>query len=258
MCNTCTCVLNLYRYSPFLSIKKKIEMDVTHTRLLEGAQTARGVAVIIDVFRAFTCEPLLFSLGIEKSILVATPEEALALKEKKNELVLIGEVGGMPVEGFDLGNSPSEILKKGRAFFENKTVVHRTSAGVQGVLAALDVADEVLPASYALAGAIVRYIRSKQPPRVSLVSMGWALKRSAPEDEWCGRYIAHLLGVADYDHLEAIKEILFNQTTQKFFDPEKPHFPPEDPIMCLQCNVHNFLLRAERDGDRAVVNKIDV
>jgi 2-phosphosulfolactate phosphatase len=73
-----------------LSIKKKIEMDVTHTRLLEGAQTARGVAVIIDVFRAFTCEPLLFSLGIQKSILVATPEEALALKEKKNELVLIG------------------------------------------------------------------------------------------------------------------------------------------------------------------------
>ena len=233
-------------------------MDVTHTRLLEGAQTARGVAVIIDVFRAFTCEPLLFSLGIQKSILVATPEEALALKEKKNELVLIGEVGGMPVEGFDLGNSPSEILKKGRAFFENKTIVHRTSAGVQGVLAALDVADEVLPASYALAGAIVRYIRSKQPPRVSLVSMGWALKHSAPEDEWCGRYIAHLLGVADYDHLEAIKEILFNQTTQKFFDPEKPHFPPEDPIMCLQWNVHNFLLRAERVGDRAVVNKIDI
>jgi 2-phosphosulfolactate phosphatase len=241
-----------------LSIKKKIEMDVTHTRLLEGAQTARGVAVIIDVFRAFTCEPLLFSLGIQKSILVATPEEALALKEKKNELVLIGEVGGMPVEGFDLGNSPSEILKKGRAFFENKTIVHRTSAGVQGVLAALDVADEVLPASYALAGAIVRYIRSKQPPRVSLVSMGWALKHSAPEDEWCGRYIAHLLGVADYDHLEAIKEILFNQTTQKFFDPEKPHFPPEDPIMCLQLNVHNFVLRAERHGDRVVVNRIDV
>jgi 2-phosphosulfolactate phosphatase len=241
-----------------LSIKKKIEMDVTHTRLLEGAQTARGVAVIIDVFRAFTCEPLLFSLGIQKSILVGTPEEALALKEKKNELVLIGEVGGIPVEGFDLGNSPSEILKKGRTFFENKTVVHRTSAGVQGVLAALDVADEVLPASYALAGSIARYIRSKQPSRVSLVSMGWALRHSTPEDEWCGRYIAHLLGVADYNHNEAIKEILFNQTTQRFFDPENPHFPPEDPIICLQLNVHNFVLRAERDGDRVVVNKIDV
>ena len=233
-------------------------MEVTHTRLLEGAQTARGMAVIIDVFRAFTCAPLLFSFGIQKSILVSTPEEAFVLKEKNSELVLIGEVGGIPIDGFDLGNSPSEILKKGTAFFNGKTVVQRTSSGVQGVLTALDVADEVLPASYALAKSTARYILSKQPPRVSLVSMGVALKEMAPEDEWCGRYIAHLLGVNDYNHNEALKEILYNQTTQKFFDPEKPHFPPEDPIMCLQLDSHDFALRATRDDGKVVVNKIDV
>jgi 2-phosphosulfolactate phosphatase len=233
-------------------------MEVTHTRLLEGAQTAKGVAVIIDVFRAFTCAPLLFSLGIQKSILVSTPEEAFALKEKNSQLVLIGEVGGIPIEGFDLGNSPSEILKKGTAFFDGKTVVQRTSSGVQGVLMALDVADEVLPASYSLAKSTARYILSKQPPRVSIVSMGWALKHIAPEDEWCGVYIAHLLGVNDYDHNKALEEILYNQTTQKFFDPEKPHFPPEDPIICLQLNIHDFVLRASRDDGAVVVNKIDV
>lgn len=233
-------------------------MEVTHTRLLEGAQTAKGVAVIIDVFRAFTCAPLLFSFGIQKSILVSTPQEAFALKEKNSELVLIGEVGGIPIEGFDLGNSPSEILKKGATFFDGKTVVQRTSSGVQGVLTALDVADEVLPASYTLAKSTARYILSKQPPRVSLVSMGVALKDIAPEDEWCGRYIAHLLGVNDYNHNAALKEILYNQTTQKFFDPQKPHFPPEDPIMCLQLDVHDFALRATRDDGNVVVNMIDV
>lgn len=232
-------------------------MEVTHTRLLEGAQTARGVAVIIDVFRAFTCAPLLFSFGIQKSILVSTPEEAFVLKEKNSELVLIGEVGGIPIDGFDLGNSPSEILKKGTAFFNGKTVVQRTSSGVQGVLTALDVADEVLPASYTLAKSTARYILSKQPPRVSLVSMGVALKDIAPEDEWCGRYIAHLLGVNDYNHNEALKEILYNQTTQKFFDPAKPHFPPEDPIMCLQLDSHDFVLRATRDDGKVVVDMID-
>lgn len=232
-------------------------MEVTHTRLLEGAQTARGVAVIIDVFRAFTCAPLLFSFGIQKSILVSTPEEAFVLKEKNSELVLIGEVGGIPIDGFDLGNSPSEILKKGTGFFNGKTVVQRTSSGVQGVLTALDVADEVLPASYTLAKSTARYILSKQPPRVSLVSMGVALKDIAPEDEWCGRYIAHLLGVNDYNHNEALKEILYNQTTQKFFDPAKPHFPPEDPIMCLQLDSHDFVLRARRDDGKVVVDKID-
>ena len=233
-------------------------MEVTHTRLLEGAQTAKGVAVIIDVFRAFTCTPLLFSLGIQKSILVSTPEEGFALKEKNNEFVLIGEVEGIPIDGFDLGNSPSEILKKGAAFFNGKTVVQRTSSGVQGVLMALDVADEVLPASYALAKSTARYILSKQPPRVSIVSMGWALRHIAPEDEWCGVYIAHLLGVNDYDHNEALEAILYNQTTQKFFDPEKPHFPPEDPIICLQLDVHDFVQRATRDDGAVVVNKIDV
>jgi len=239
-------------------IEKRSEMEVTHTRLLEGAQTAKGVAVIIDVFRAFTCAPLLFSFGIQKSILVSTPQEAFALKEKNSELVLIGEVGGIPIEGFDLGNSPSEILKKGATFFDGKTVVQRTSSGVQGVLTALDVADEVLPASYTLAKSTARYILSKQPSRVSLVSMGVALKDIAPEDEWCGRYIAHLLGVNDYNHNAALKEILYNQTTQKFFDPQKPHFPPEDPIMCLQLDVHDFALRATRDDGNVVVNMIDV
>ena len=232
-------------------------MEVTHTRLMEGAQTAKGVAVIIDVFRAFTCAPLLFSLGIQKSILVSTPEEAFALKEQNSELILIGEVGGIPIDGFDLGNSPSEILKKGTAFFKDRTVVQRTSSGVQGVLMALEVADEVLPASYALAKSTARYILSKQPPRVSIVSMGWALKHVAPEDEWCGVYIAHLLGVKDYDHNKALEEILYNQTTQKFFDPEKPHFPPEDPIMCLQLNRHDFVLRATRDDGAVVVNRLD-
>jgi len=233
-------------------------MEVTHTRLLEGAQTAKGVAVIIDVFRAFTCTPLLFSLGIQKSILVSTPEEAFALKENNSELVLIGEVFGVPIEGFDLGNSPSEILKKGEAFFNGKTVVQRTSSGVQGVLMALDVADVVLPASYALARSTAHYILSMQPPRVSIVSLGWALKYTAPEDEWCGVYIGHLLGVNDYNHNAALEAILFNQETQKFFDPGKPHFPPEDPVMCLQLNIHDFVLRAARDDGVVVVNKIDL
>jgi 2-phosphosulfolactate phosphatase len=233
-------------------------MHVTHASLLEGAQNARGVAVIIDVFRAFTCAPLLFSFGIRKSILVSTPEEAFALRQKNNELLLIGEVGGVPIKGFDLGNSPGEILKKGGTFFKDKTVVQRTSSGVQGVLAAIGVADEVLPASYALAKATVRYIQSKKPVRVSLVAMGWAMKHMAPEDEWCARYISHLLGFNDYNHNAALLEILFHPTTQKFFDPEKPYFPPEDPALCLQLDVHNFVLRATLNDGNVIVNKIDV
>ena len=230
-------------------------MDISRASIIVGAKSPRGVAVIIDVFRAFTFSPMLFYLGIKKSNLVSTPADAFALKESNKDLVLIGEVDGIPIEGFDLGNSPSEILKHGASFFSGKTVVQRTSSGVQGALAALDVADEVLPASYALAKSTAGYILSRQPPKVSLVAMGWALKEIAPEDEWCARYISHLLGGESYNHNEALSDILFNRLTQKFFNPDKPHFPPEDPILCLQLNIYDFVLKAEREDSLVVIRK---
>ena len=234
------------------------DMHVTCDSLLPGAQAARGVAVVVDVFRAFTCAPLLFSLGLERSILVGTPEEALALKQKNNDLILVGEVAGLPVEGFDLGNSPSQILQMDPIFFKGKTAVQRTSSGVQGVLAALDAADEVLPCSYTLAKATAQYVLSNSAERVSIVAMGVQLKRKAPEDEWCARYIAHLLGAADYDHNEALREILYQETTQKFLNGNRPEFPPEDPVLCLQRDIHDFVLKAEREGDLVVVRKTPV
>ncbi|MBD3668635.1 MAG: 2-phosphosulfolactate phosphatase, partial [Kangiella sp.] len=129
-------------------------MRIFRTSLIEGARSARGTAVIIDVYRAFTCAPLLFYLGARRAILVSTPEEAFELKEKDPGLLLIGEIGGVPIEGFDFGNSPSQILSQAPSTFNNKTVVQRTSSGVQGALAAINVADEVLLGSYALGGAI--------------------------------------------------------------------------------------------------------
>ena len=46
-------------------------MDIRVASLLEGAQSAEGVVVIIDVYRAFTTESFAFQKGVEKIILVA-------------------------------------------------------------------------------------------------------------------------------------------------------------------------------------------
>ncbi|MBW2515937.1 MAG: 2-phosphosulfolactate phosphatase [Deltaproteobacteria bacterium] len=230
-------------------------MQVIQDRFLAGAQAARGVAVIVDVFRAFSCTPLLFSRGTEKCMLVATPQEAFALKKDRQEVVLIGESGGIPIEGFDLGNSPSEIRRQESAFFDGRTVVQRTSSGVQGALAALEGAAEVLVAGYTVARATADYIFSKQPALVSLVAMGWDLRERAPEDESCARYIAHLLGAGDYDHNKALSEILSNETAQRFLRADNPHFPAEDPILCLQRDVYDFALRVERENQLVWVKK---
>jgi 2-phosphosulfolactate phosphatase len=231
-------------------------MKITCSSLLPGAKNARGTAVIIDVFRAFTCLPLMFSLGIDKAILASSTAEALELRIKNPDLILIGEVGGVPVAGFDFGNSPSQILHTSPGFFKNETIVQRTSAGVQGALAALAGADEVLLGSYGLARSTVQYIVLKQPEEVSLVAMGWDLKEKAPEDEWCARYIAHLLGAGDYDHFQALREIIFHETTQKFLRRDAAHFPAEDPIICLQRDIFDFLLKVCCQDDLVVVKKV--
>jgi len=157
-------------------------MEITCTSLLAGAKGARGLAVVVDVFRAFTCTPLMFSLGIKGSILVGTAEEALDLKDRDPSLILVGEVKGAPIDGFDLGNSPSQIMCQRPGFFRDKMVVQRTSAGVQGALAALNVAEEVLLGSYVLSAATARYILARAPESVSIVAMGVQLKEKAPEE----------------------------------------------------------------------------
>ena len=231
-------------------------MQIKIDRLRAGAETARGIAVIIDVLRAFTCAPLLFSLGIEKSILVSNPEEDLQLKAADENLILIGEIEGIPIEGFDFGNSPGQLLRAQPSLFVDKTIVQRTSSGVQGVIAALSVAEEVLLGSFNLAQATAKYISAKKPEHVSLVAMGWSLREEAPEDEYCARYLAHLLGTGRYDHVAALREIIFHKSTRKFIKNNLDHFPAEDPIICLQRNIYDFALRAEWENGLAVVRKI--
>jgi 2-phosphosulfolactate phosphatase len=233
-------------------------MKLFRDRLLSGARAARGLAVIIDVYRAFTCTPLLYALGIERSILVAAAEEALALKATNPDFILIGEISGAPIDGFDLGNSPSQIVRLGSSMFRGKTVVQRTSSGVQGAIAALQGADEVLLGSYGLARATAQYIRAMQPDTVSLIPMGWNLEVEAPEDEWCATYLASLLGFGEYDHLTALREIVFHETTRRFLRGDVAYFPAEDPILCLQRDTVDFALRVVRRNDRVIVEQISV
>ena len=81
-----------------------MRIDILH--LVEGAKRARGLAVIIDVFRAFSLACYLFDRGVEKIIPVGKKEQAFALKESHPDFILIGERDNRKIPGFDFGNSP--------------------------------------------------------------------------------------------------------------------------------------------------------
>jgi|APTNR8051073442_1049403.scaffolds.fasta_scaffold25267_3 2-phosphosulfolactate phosphatase len=226
-------------------------MQIRRLSLAEGAAAARGTAVIIDVFRAFTCEPLMLHLGARRILLEGDPAAALAFRQTDDpDAILVGEVDEAPIEGFDLTNSPSLILARGRALFDGRTVIHRTTSGVTGALEALENCSEVLLASYPTAQATAAYIRARQPEVVSIVAMGIRREAPAPEDEACGDYIESLLGGRAYDHVAALTTILAHETAQKFLRGDKPYLPREDVTFCLQRDLFDWTLRAERRGDR--------
>ncbi|MGD9076423.1 MAG: 2-phosphosulfolactate phosphatase [Desulfobacteraceae bacterium] len=231
-------------------------MKIIRKSLAEGAREARGLVVIIDVFRAFSCEPLFFHFGVRKVILEADPAKAIQLKAQNPEFILVGEVNEVPIEGGDLGNSPSEIVLRGQAYFKDKVVVHRTTSGVTGASDALDKADEVLLGSFPMAGAIAKHIKRAKPDLVTLVAMGERAKRKAPEDEACADYLEHLLTGKAYDPVNTLKEVIFQPTAQKFIQGKKEYLPREDPIFCLQQDLFDFVLGVKRENDLMVVFRL--
>lgn len=219
-------------------------MNITIYRLIEGAKQAKGLTVIIDVFRAFSLEPYLFSMGAKEIIPVGKLEEAYELKKLHPDYVLIGERQGKKCEGFDFGNSPSSISGE---IVQNKTIVHTTSAGTQGIANAIH-AEEIITGSLVNAKAIAEYILKKNPSEVSLVCMGNSGIRPAAEDELCAEYIKSLLeGNPMQDIDERIKDLQFHGG-EHFFNPDTQEiFPEPDFWLCIKRDIFDFVLEVKEN-----------
>jgi len=228
-------------------------MNVQILQLIEGARQARGLTVIIDVFRAFSVECYAFAQGAKTILPVGTIEEAFALKQEHPDALLVGERGGRKCEGFDCGNSPSQL-----ADFDvkDKAIVHTTSAGTQGIANAVH-ADEMLAASLVNARATAEYIRMRNPETVSIVCMGLGGERETEEDTLCAEYIAALLRGEEPDISAEIAD-LANTSGKKFFDPANAEvFPQRDFEMSTQLDRFPFALKVVREGG-VHVEKVDV
>lgn len=230
-------------------------MNIKILQLIEGAKQATGLTVIIDVFRAFTVEAYLVNNGVEKLIPVGDKQIAYDYKEKYKDCILIGERRGIMLEGFDYGNSPTQIEK---IDFSGKTVVHTTSSGTQGIANAKN-AKEILTGSLVNAKAIAEYIKMQNPKDVSLVCMGNGGESEAREDTLCAEYIKSLLEGKDLN-LNYEIENLKNIAGKRFFDPKlQDIFPERDFYLATELNKFNFVLKLEKDNEGMnYIKRIDV
>lgn len=230
-------------------------MEIKVLEFVEGASEAKGVAVIIDVFRAFSVECYAFDSGAARIIATSTPEEAFELKKKYSNSVLVGERNERMIAGFDYGNSPTEIIK---ANLYGKTVIHTTTAGTQGLLNAKK-ADLVLAAGFVNAGAVAEYIKLINPEYVTLVAMGYRATTSAAEDLLCADLIkANLEKRPGFDDSKISD--LKSSSGKRFFDPLNLEFsPPTDFFLCTMVDRFNFVLKGTVRTDGNVdIMKVEI
>src|ERR1700674_3041642 len=164
-------------------------MKISIQSLLEGATQATGTVAIIDVFRAFTTAAVALANGASRIVMVSTVEEALALRDAGIGQICMGEVRGRAPAEFDFGNSPFEVSA---VDFSGKTIIQRTSAGTQGIVAA-NRADRLYAASLVTANATARAMLAAKTDQITLVAMGDNGVDRTDEDELCALHLRNRL-----------------------------------------------------------------
>ena len=146
-------------------------------------------AVVIDVLRFSSAVVAALDAGASKIIPVGEIETATRLADtgKRKTKLLAGERKGLPIEGFDLFNSPAGFT---RATVGGKTIIMTTSNGSRGALLASKAARTVICAINNI-GAVRGAIGEDEI--VSILCCG-SEGRIAIEDLYCGGLLLNLLG----------------------------------------------------------------
>jgi 2-phosphosulfolactate phosphatase len=212
----------------------------------ETCGEARGAVVVIDVLRAFTTAAFAFAAGAREIVLVSGVDEALTLRERMPGALVMGEVSGLPVEGFDFSNSPGDFAGRDLG---GKILIQRTSAGTQGVVRSLK-AGPLLASSFVVAGATARYLRRQAPECVTFVVTGiYPGRFDGDEDAACADYIGALLRGEAPDPAPYLQRVRDSAPGRMFADPARPEFPAEDLAACTDVDRFDFAMLVERrDG----------
>lgn len=184
---------------------------------IAGAATGRVVAVI-DVLRASTTIAAALDNGARAVIPFADTDDMVVRSKQfeRDTVLLTGERKMLPLNGFDLGNSPREFTSDVVA---GKTVLITTTNGTRAILAAQGAHDIVI-AAYVNCAAVTAMLRTalRGGTDIALVCAGTD-GHFALEDAACaGRYVRsvtrRLSGVALNDAAHACSLLAHNYGDQ--------------------------------------------
>lgn len=136
--------------------------------LVTPEEMVGGTVVVIDVLRSSTTIVYALEAGATEVIPCLEIDEARAVASQflPSEVVLGGERKGLPIEGFDLGNSPGEYTPYSVG---NRAVVLTTTNGIRA-MALCRQAERVLIGAFTNASAIVDQLVGQE--RIHLLCAG--------------------------------------------------------------------------------------
>jgi len=156
--------------------------------LVTPEELAGGTVVVIDVLRSTTTIVYALEAGALGIIPCQESEEArqIASQFPPGDAVLGGERGGLLIEGFDLGNSPTEYTP---ASVGNRTVVLTTTNGTRA-MAKCTQAARVLLGAFVNASAIFNELVGQE--QIHLLCSGTDGQYSRDDVLWAGLLVEWL------------------------------------------------------------------
>lgn len=218
---------------------------------LAEAHLAEGAVVVIDVLRAFTTAAFAFQSGAKEIFPAASVEDALALKSRIPDALVMGEVGGHKPKEFDFGNSPAAIRQ---ADLHGLSLIQRTSAGTQGIIRAVK-AEHCFPASFVVARGTADRLRALGPERISFIVTGESLGRDGDEDRACGEYIEALFKGLEPDPDVYTGRVMTSTVGRDFIDLKNDYLLKDDLELSTCVDAFDFFLQVHQKDDLLVIKK---
>lgn len=217
--------------------------------------------VVIDVIRAFSTAAWAFERGAQEILLTDTPESAFALRSRFPDALLMGEIKGLPIAGFDFGNSPSLLAS---VDLSGRTLIQRTSAGTQGAVRSKN-AQYLLASSFVCANATAEHIRRLAPEKVTFVITGIRpqdeavsdLARRGDEDAACADYIEAILLGSSLDPNPFLQRARNSPDGRALVSSTQPGIPPEDLEWCLAVDRFDFAMPIQRKEGTLSMRRVE-
>jgi 2-phosphosulfolactate phosphatase len=159
-----------------------------HVAFTPGEQTPAPVGIVVDVLRATSTMTQALAAGYRRVLCCAEIDEARALATTEGPAKLAGERRLEHIEGFDFGNSPSEVAGQPAA----ETLILSTTNGTRLLVDAAARFDRVYVGSLLNLDAVVRAARETGED-VAVLCAG-VLGQLTLDDAYCAGRIAEALG----------------------------------------------------------------